>query len=118
MVKYTPPGEFAAVFIIYSQLGLSYAAFHATATKVTKVVKPEGLLVIRQSPTDPTVPADALEWDPAHSYVDGYNLSFWGEPFATPMFSQQGQRNLLASLGFEVVYDTLDVFQPDNSESV
>ena len=30
------------------------------------------------------------------------------------MLSREGQKEYLRSMGLEIVYDTLDVFQPDN----
>jgi len=115
MVDYQPEGSYAGIFIIYSQLGLSYAAFHAAVSKLSKSLKPGGLLVIGQSPADgEKVPADAPEWDETRSFVEGYNLPFWGKPFATLMFTREGQKDFLRSMGLEIVYDTSNVFQPDN----
>ena len=115
MVDYEPKGTYAGIFIIYSQLGLSYSAFHAVASKLVKALQPGGLMVIGQSPADANdVPTDAVEWNPAKTHVDGFNLPFWGEPFATLMFTRDGQKEYLRSLGLEVVYNTVDVFQPDN----
>nr|OQO10335.1 hypothetical protein B0A51_18303 [Rachicladosporium sp. CCFEE 5018] len=115
-VEYEPKGHFAAVFIIYSQLGLSYPAFHSAAVKFAKALQPGGLMVIGQSPAD-DVPADASEWDLTRSYVDGYNLPFMGEPFATLMFTREGQKKYMRDLGMEIVYDTVDIFQPDSAKS-
>ena len=36
MCDYVPEGKFAAIFILYSHLGLKYAAFRATAFKLSK----------------------------------------------------------------------------------
>jgi hypothetical protein len=30
------------------------------------------------------------------------------------MFTREGQKGFLRSMGFEIVYETVDVFQPDN----
>ena len=114
MVNYEPKGDYGALFIIYSQLGLSYSAFHAAAYRFAKTLQPDGLMVIGQSPADPKVPANDPAWDETKSYVEGYNLPFWGEDFDTLMFTRKGQKDFLGSMGFEIVYDTLDVFQPDN----
>ncbi|KAK3716635.1 hypothetical protein LTR37_006265 [Vermiconidia calcicola] len=114
MVDYEPKDEFAAVFIIYSQLGLSYADFHAAAYKFAKILQPHGLMVIGQSPADPKVSAEDPAWDETKTYVEGYNLPFWGENFDTLMFTREGQKDFLRSMGFEIVYDTFDIFQPEN----
>lgn len=116
MESYAPWGSFAGIFIIYSQLGLSYSSFCASVYKLAKTLKPGGLLVIGQSPADPTVPKDDPKWDETGTYVEGYNLPFWGEPFATLMFSREGQKRWLKSLGLDVVYETLDLFQPDHEK--
>lgn len=114
MVDYQPEGTFDAVFVIYSQLGLTYAAFHKAAYKFAQALRPGGLFVIGQSATDDDVPSNDTAWDATHSYVEGYNLPFWGEPFPTLMFTRQAQRSFLESMGLTVIYDTLDDFQPDN----
>ncbi|KAK3633782.1 hypothetical protein LTR22_019966 [Elasticomyces elasticus] len=76
-------------------------------------LRPNGILAIGQSPAD-EVPKDDSAWDVTHTYVEGYNLPFWGEPFTTLMFTREGQRKFLESMGLGVVYDTLDISQPDN----
>jgi SAM-dependent methyltransferase len=114
MVDYQPEGTFDAIFVIYSQLGLTYAAFHKAAYKFAQALRPGGFFVIGQSATDGDVPADDTAWDATRSYVEGYNLPFWGEPFPTLMFSRQAQRSFLESMGLTIVYDTLNDFQPDN----
>ncbi|KAK3066515.1 hypothetical protein LTR53_017103 [Teratosphaeriaceae sp. CCFEE 6253] len=113
MADYEPRGSYDAIFIIYSQLGLTYSAFHGAVSRLVHALQPDGLLAIGQSPAD-SVPPEDPAWDATHTYVEGYNLPFWGQPFATLMFTREGQRGFLASMGLEVVYDTLDVFQPDN----
>ncbi|KAK5701186.1 hypothetical protein LTR17_022803 [Elasticomyces elasticus] len=113
MVNYEPKKSYDAIFIIYSQLGLEYAAFHTAVWRLVQSLRPDGILAIGQSPAD-EIPKDDPAWDATHTYVEAYNLPFWGEPFATLMFTRQGQKNFLESIGLEIVYDTLDVFQPDN----
>ncbi|KAK4956193.1 hypothetical protein LTR10_005714 [Elasticomyces elasticus] len=113
MVNYEPNGTYDAIFIVYSQLGLTYAAFHGAVWGLVQSLRPAGILAIGQSPAE-DIPKDDPAWDSTHTYVEGYNLPFWGEPFATLMFTRQGQKNFLESIGLDVVYDTLDVFQPDN----
>ncbi|KAF2171438.1 hypothetical protein M409DRAFT_18555 [Zasmidium cellare ATCC 36951] len=118
MVDYKPTGTYAGVFVIYSQLGLSYSAFNTTATRLARALDPGGIMVIGQSPADPEkVPADAPEWDDTKSYVSGFNLPFMGEPFATLMFTREGQKSYLRSLGLEIVYETVDVFQPQSAKA-
>lgn len=114
MVDYQPSEQFNAIFIIYSQLGLSYQEFHTAMSKLIKTLLPDGLLVIGQSPAGEKVPADDPTWDETKSFVDGYNLPFWGKPFLTLMFTREGQARFLQSMGMEIVYDTVDVFQPNN----
>jgi len=114
MVDYQPDDKFDAIFVIYSQLGLTYAAFHKAAYKFAQALRPRGLFVIGQSATDDDVPSNDTAWDATYSYVEGYNLPFWGEPFPTLMLSRQAQRSFLESMGMTVIYDTLDDFQPDN----
>ena len=113
MVDYEPQGTFDAVFIIYSHLGLTYSAFHRVVSRVVQALAPNGLLAIGQSPAD-KVPYNDSHWDQTHTYLSGYNLPFWGQPFATLMLTRQGQRGFLESAGLEIIYDTLDVFQPNN----
>ncbi|KAK4506416.1 hypothetical protein PRZ48_000146 [Zasmidium cellare] len=118
MVDYKPEGTYAGVFIIYSQLGLSYTAFNATARRLAQALEPGGVMVIGQSPADPgKVPANAPEWDETKSYVSGFNLPFMGEPFATLMFTREGQKGYLRSLGLDIVYETVDVFQPQSAKA-
>ncbi|KAK5163370.1 uncharacterized protein LTR77_010743 [Saxophila tyrrhenica] len=113
MVEYEPRGQFAAIFIIYSHLGLSYAAFHRATSRLAQTLLPDGLLVIGQSPADDVAPDDPA-WDETKAYVEGYNLPFWGEPFPTLMLKRESQKEFLRSMGMDIVYDTLDVFQPNN----
>lgn len=114
MVSYSPHGDFGAIFIIYSQLGLSYAQFHTAVTRLVKTLLPDGLLIIGQSPADEKVAPEDPAWDATKAYVENYNLPFWGQPFPTLMFTREGQAQFLRSMGMEVVYDTVDVFQPNN----
>ena len=115
MVDHQPQGTFDAIFIIFSQLGLSYADFHGTVYQLAKTLRPNGLLIIGQAPAEQVVPEQDAAWDETQSYVEGYNLPFWGQPFPTLMFSRAGQKAFLESMGFTVVYDEVNTFQPDNS---
>lgn len=114
MVDYQPAGTFDAVFIIFSQLGLIYADFYGAVCRLSKTLRPDGLLVIGQAPAEQVVPLEDPAWDETKSYVEGYNLPFWGQPFPTLMFSRAGQKTFLESMGFEVLYDQVHTFQPDN----
>lgn len=109
MVSYQPEGTFDAIFVIYSQLDLTYPAFHKSAYRFAPALRPGGHFVVGQSPAD-DVPSNDSAWDETHSYVEGYNLPFWGEPFPTLMFTRQGQRKFLESIGLTVIDDTLDDF--------
>jgi hypothetical protein len=115
MVHCEPKENFDAIFIIYSHLGLQYADFHAALSRFAIALNPGGLIAIGQSPADAkTIPADDPAWDETKTYVEGYNLPFWGQPFPTLLLTQEGQKKFLESIGMEVVYDTVDVFQPKN----
>lgn len=116
MESYVPSGSFAGIFIIYSQLGLSYSSFCASVYKLARTLEPGGLLVIGQSPADPTVPKDDPRWDKTRTFVEEYNLPFWGKPFATLMFSGEGQKRWLQSLGLDIVYEELAEFKPDHEK--
>jgi SAM-dependent methyltransferase len=79
MVNYEPKGSFSAVFIIYSQLGLSYAAFHAAAYRFAKALESGGLIVLGQSPAGAKIAPDDPAWDETKTFVEGYNLPFVSE---------------------------------------
>ena len=115
MVEYEPEGSFDAVFVIYSHLGLSYHASHSTVSRLVKALRQNGLLVIGQSIAD-SVAMDDPAWDATHTYVEGYNLPFWGAPFATLMFTRAGQKKWLDSMGLEVVYDEVGIFKPGDAK--
>ena len=115
MVDHEPKGTFDAVFIIFSQLGLTYAEFYVAVYKLAKTLQPDGLLIIGQAPAEQVVPPQDDAWDETKSYVEGYNLPFWGKPFPTLMFSRDGQKEFLESMGLTVLYDEVNTFQPDNA---
>lgn len=114
MVDHQPTGTFDAIFIIFSQLGLTYAELHGAVYTLAKTLRPDGLLIIGQAPAEQVVAPQDPAWDETRSYVEGYNLPFWGKPFPTLMFSRAGQNSFLDSMGFSVLYDEVNVFQPDN----
>lgn len=76
MVNYEPKGNFNAVFVIYSQLGLKYGDFHAAAFKFAQALDEGGLMVIGQSPADGKVPDDDPTWVEKGVVADGFNLPF------------------------------------------
>lgn len=114
MVNYQPEGSFDAIFIIYSHLGLKYGDFHRAIYRLAKTLCPNGLLVIGQAPADKVVPAESPEWDSTCSYVEDFNLPFWGQPFPTLMLTRAAQKAFLETMGLEVVYDEVGEFQPNN----
>jgi SAM-dependent methyltransferase len=114
MVDHQPTGTFEAVFIIFSQLDLTYVQFYGAVYRLAKTLQPGGLLVIGQAPAEQIVPADDVTWDETRSYVEGFNLPFFGQPFPTLGFSRAGQKTFLESMGFTVLYDEANIFQPDN----
>ncbi|KAK5130537.1 hypothetical protein LTR08_001967 [Meristemomyces frigidus] len=116
MLEYQPKGEFAGIFIIYSHLQLDYSSFHSATFRLAKALTPGGLIAVGQSPTNTRVPDGDPAFDETKSYVEGYNLPFWGKPLPTFMMSREGQRKLLSSMGLEIVYETEDDFQPDNPQ--
>lgn len=70
MVSYQPEGTFDAIFVVYSQLGLTYPAFHKSAYGLAQALRPGGLFVVGQSLAD-DVPSNDSAWDETHSYVEG-----------------------------------------------
>ena len=95
MVDHKPQGTFYAVFIIFSQLALTYAAIYGAVQRLAQTLRPDGLLVIGQAPAEQVVPLQDDAWDATQSYVEGYNLPFLGQPFPTLMFSRFGQKKSL-----------------------
>jgi SAM-dependent methyltransferase len=114
MLRYEPAGTFDAIFIVFSHLGLTYSDFHGAVYKLAKTLRRDGLLVVGQAPAEQIVPPQDSAWDGTKSYVEGYNLPFWGQPFPTLMFSRAGQKAFLRSMGFTIQYDEVNTFQPDN----
>ncbi|KAK3117815.1 hypothetical protein LTR53_000503 [Teratosphaeriaceae sp. CCFEE 6253] len=114
LLEYQPQGTFDGIFIIYSQLSLSYADVHAMAFRLAKSLAPGGLMAVGQEAAECHVPNHHPRWDVTHSYVEDFNLPFWGKPFNTLLLSRQGQQTFLKSMGLEIVSETLDTFQPDN----
>ncbi|KAK0936164.1 hypothetical protein LTR29_012262 [Friedmanniomyces endolithicus] len=113
-LEYEPEGSFDAVFIIYSQLSLSYADVHAMVYRLAKSLSPDGLMCVGQDAADLHVPADDPHWDKTHTYAEDFNLPFWGKPFKTLLLTRQGQQEFLTSMGLDIVCETFDFFRPDN----
>lgn len=118
MLEYKPEppnGAFAAVFIIFAHLQLSYSDFHAAACKFAQTLRPGGIIAIGQMPGDKYV-KDTSDWDETRTYVENYDAPFMGEPLPTFMMSARGQRDFLTSMGLEIVCETIDLFQPNNDK--
>jgi len=114
MVTYQPEGQFAAVFMIFAHLQMHYAEFHAACLKFARTLQPGGLFVIGQMPSDRYVSGDSSAYEGGTCYVEDYNAPFMGEPLPTFMMSGEGQREFVQSMGFEILSETIDPFQPDN----
>ncbi|KAI9639964.1 hypothetical protein NHQ30_011633 [Ciborinia camelliae] len=116
MVKFKVEDTFSGVFMIFAHLQLSYAAVHATVYKFVSALKPGGIFVLGQMPSDTYVKDEdeASSYDETRTYVEDYNAPFMGEPLPTFMMSERGQRDFLTSMGLEIVDETIDEFQPDN----
>ncbi|KIX04899.1 uncharacterized protein Z518_05770 [Rhinocladiella mackenziei CBS 650.93] len=117
MLTYKPEGVFAGVFIIFSQLQLSYADLHSTICKFARTLEPGGILVLGQMPGDKYV-QDPADWDETGTYVEDYDAPFMGEMLPTLMLSAEGQKGFLTSMGLEIVSETIDTFQPNNEKCV
>lgn len=113
MLGFQPEGTFAAVFIIFSTLQLSYQDFHSAVYKFANVLQPGGILALGQMPGDNYV-KEEFHWDETKTYVEDYDAPFMGEPLPTFMLSAQGQRNFLTSMGLEIISETIGSFRPDN----
>ena len=114
MLTYQPKGQFAAVFMIFAHLQMHYPEFHAACYKFAQALQPGGLFVIGQMPGDRYLPIGDPSYDETGSYVEDYSAPFMGEMLPTFMMSAEGQRGFLRSMGFEIVSETIDSFQPDN----
>jgi hypothetical protein len=113
MLEYKPKGNFAAVFIIFSHLQLSYPDFHYAAHKYASTLQEGGLFVIGQMPADKYV-WDWSDYDETRTYVEDYPAPFMGEPLPTLALSAKGQLKFLRSMGLEIISNKADTFQPNN----
>ncbi|TGO46478.1 hypothetical protein BCON_0322g00060 [Botryotinia convoluta] len=117
MVQFQVEDTFSGVFMIFAHLQLSYAAVHAAVYKYVSALKPGGIFVLGQMPSDSYVKDKGnAAYDETRTYVEDYDAPFMGEPLPTFMMSEQGQRNFLTSMGLEIVSETIDQFQPDNEK--
>jgi len=115
MLEYKPEGKFAAVFIIFAHLQLSYADFSGVAYKLANALQPGGILALGQMPSDSYV-KDYSSYDETKTYVEDYDAPFMGKLLPTLMLSAEGQRSFLRSMGLEIVWDHIDTFQPRNEK--
>jgi SAM-dependent methyltransferase len=116
MVDFQPQRSYDAVFIIFSQLELSYAQLHAAVWKIVHALKPNGLLVIGQTPADNYVADDGQSNNNNNNkgYHQDCPIPFFGNPHPTLAMTARGQRDFLTSMGL-VILDEIDgVFQPNN----
>ncbi|RAL66694.1 hypothetical protein DID88_006375 [Monilinia fructigena] len=101
MVEFKVEDTFSGVFMIFAHLQLSYAAVHAAVYKYVSALKPGGVFVFGQMPSDTYVKdEDNSSYDETRTYVEDYNAPFMGEPLPTFMM--------------KIVSETIDDFQPDN----
>ncbi|KAF7917850.1 uncharacterized protein EAE97_011988 [Botrytis byssoidea] len=115
MVQFQVEDTFSGVFMIFAHLQLSYADVHAAVYKYVLALKPGGIFVLGQMPSDSYVKDEGnAAYDETRTYVEDYDAPFMGELLPTFMMSEQGQRNFLTSMGLEIVSETIDRFQPDN----
>lgn len=111
MLNYEIEGKFAAIFMIFSHLQLSYADFHSAAYKYANALQSGGILALGQMPSNTYVKDDSC-YDETKAYVEDYDAPFMGELLPTLMLSAEGQRNFLSSMGLEIVWEQIDTFQP------
>lgn len=116
MLEYEPEGKFSAVLMIFCHLQLSYAGFHAAAYKYASALEPGGLFALGQMPSEKYVKDTSL--DETRTYAEDYNAPFMGEMLPTLMLSAEGQRKFLRSMGLEIVWEQIDMFQPRNDKCV
>jgi trans-aconitate methyltransferase len=117
MLEYKPEGQFAGVFMIFAHHQLSYADFNTAVFKFANALQPGGLLALGQMPSDTYVKDDS-SYGETKTYVENYDAPFMGELLPTLMLSAEGQRTFLRSMGLEIVWDHIDIFQPRNEKCV
>ncbi|KAH8807097.1 S-adenosyl-L-methionine-dependent methyltransferase [Xylogone sp. PMI_703] len=118
MLTYPNEGQFAAIFMIFCHLQLSYLDFHTAVYRFARALQPGGLFILGQMPSDTNVPDESPAYNETKSYVEDYDAPFMGEMLPTFMMSEAGQRNFFRSMGFEVVWERVDTFQPNNEKCV
>ena len=67
--------------------------------------------MLGQMPSDRYVEKERLDETGTHVVDDA---PFMGEMLPTLMLSAEGQRQFFRSMGFEVVWERIDLFQPKN----
>ena len=117
MLSYQPSATFNGIFVIFSQLQLSYASLHSTLHRLSQFLEADGLLVLGTMPGDDHVTSPS-DWDESGTYAEDYPAPFMGEMLPTLMLSRQGQRDFLTSMGLETVSETIDMFHPDDERCV
>ncbi|KAK3677128.1 hypothetical protein LTR78_003333 [Recurvomyces mirabilis] len=115
MLTYQPEGEFDAVLMIFCHLQLSYKDFHTAAYKFASTLRPGGLFIIGEMPADRYV-KDVSSYDKSGSWVEDYPAPFFGEALPTFMMTEQGLLHFLKSMGFEIISNTVDTFQPSSQK--
>jgi ubiquinone/menaquinone biosynthesis C-methylase UbiE len=115
LLEYKPEGRFAAVFIIFSHLQLSYADFHSAAYKFANVLEPGGILVIGQMPIDSYIKDDS-DYDKTKTYVEDHPVPFMGGMLPTFAMNAEGQLHFLRSMGLDIVSNEIDTFHPKNEK--
>jgi len=113
MLTYEPDGDFAGVLMIFCHLQLEYRDFWSAAYKFAKALQPGGFFALGQMPSDRYVAKEKL--DTTGTYVVD-DAPFMGEMLPTLMLSAEGQREFFRSMGFEVVWESIDLFQPKNEK--
>jgi SAM-dependent methyltransferase len=109
-----PEGQFDAIFLIFAQLQLSYAAMHGMCYRFAKCLKPGGLFVVGQAIAGSYMKtaADESFWDETKTYVEGIPATFWGNPIREFAMGEDGLKRFPRSMGLEVVEEVKGWFQP------
>lgn len=112
MLTFQPQGKFAGVVMIFSHLQLDYVSVHSVVDKVASAIEAGGILVFGQMPADRYVVGDETAYDETGTYVENYPGPFMREIIPHFMMSRDGQKRFITSMGLEIVYETVDEFQP------
>lgn len=112
----TEERQYDAIFMIFSHLHLSYSQIWKMMYKYAKALDEEGLFVLGQMPADTYVTDESEYADWTKSYVENYDLPFMGGTHKGFMMTVKGQRQFLESMGMDVLYETVDSFQPESEK--